>query len=186
MKPQEKVFFMDPMKLIQSRMEHISKVCSPREAVFKCYSGTLKVRASRWIFNQDKASRDHDSVCNVYSTDCLFSEDTDGESHSPREGQVCGAGKATARGHWWSIQVILLFRCLFLIVSRFKSNKAPVLLLRHLFFPGKCLSWKGRMQSWKSSFQSWKDRRLNWKSRYRRGGYVFKLTVPNVLACCLI
>lgn len=27
MKPQEKAFFTDPMKLIQSRMEQISKVC---------------------------------------------------------------------------------------------------------------------------------------------------------------
>lgn len=49
--------------------------------------------------SHDKASHDHYNGCNVCSTDCLFPEDTDGGSHSPRKGQVCGAGKAAARSH---------------------------------------------------------------------------------------
>lgn len=53
MKPQERVFFKDPIKLIQSRLEHFSQVCLVKcyhRAVSlllleSCHSGMLNVRA---------------------------------------------------------------------------------------------------------------------------------------------
>lgn len=56
MKPQEKAFFTDPMKLIQSRMEQISKVClgtlnfefSTKVDVTSLFHRSLVSRGHRW------------------------------------------------------------------------------------------------------------------------------------------
>lgn len=64
MKPQEKVFFMDPGKLIQARMENIAQVCPI------CASCLMSWRR----FHRSLREFSH-------STDCHFPAEAEGESH---------------------------------------------------------------------------------------------------------
>lgn len=61
------------------------------------------------------------------STDRLFPEDTDGESHRSLKGEVWGAAKTPAWSHWKSLQVIVPFKRILLIIFmlKCKNNQTP-------------------------------------------------------------
>lgn len=164
MKPQEKAFFTDPMKLIQSRMEQISKVCSPPRG--HC-PGTLQIRVSWWIFSRGKC-------------DDLFVPQISCFQRTQME-RVIGHLKAKSGELQRHLRDVTEKAYRWDPLQMYVTNDFHARIIgpqcyfwNPCFLPGKCLSSKERMPIWKSSCRSWNDRPLNWKNRFRRGGYVFK------------
>lgn len=107
MKTQERVFFMDPVKLFQSRLEHITQVGSP-PPLFDCCPFLIALSLYFTLLMILRKPR-LDIVNAVFKvrplSDCRFSADTNGASHGILQAQVSRTGKASERSHSAELQV---------------------------------------------------------------------------------